>query len=124
MHYSWQLSKGNVRATDVPSLSGLSIEWDHGNESASRKAAGKMKQLFNMAYNASLTSNHIKGLAIDMTITWKGNLEVDVPGKQEAVTITTGPKNGAGNRELHQLGREFSVKKLVKDAPHWSHNGR
>ena len=124
MHYSWQLSKGNVRAKDVPSLQGLSIEWDHGDESVSRKAAGKMKQLFNMAYYASLTSNHIRGHAVDMTITWKGNLTVKIPGRHEAEVIRTGPRNGSGNRQLHQLGREFGVKKLVKDAPHWSHNGR
>lgn len=124
MHYSWQLSKGSVRAADVPSLSGLSIEWDHGDESVSRKAAGKMKQLFNMAYNASLTSNHIRGQAVDMTITWTGVLTVEVPGREEAEVIRTGPRNGAENRQLHQLGREFGVKKLVKDAPHWSHNGR
>lgn len=124
MHYSWQLSKGNVRAADVPSLSGLSIEWDHSDESASRKAAGKMKQLFNMAYNASLTSNHIRGHAVDMTITWKGDLTVEIPGRVEAEVIRSSPRNGAGNRQLHQLGREFGLKKLVKDAPHWSHNGR
>lgn len=125
MHYSWQVSKGKVRARDVPSLSGLSIEWDHGDEATSRKAAGVMKRLFNMAYYASLTSNHIRGHAVDMTISWKGNLIIKkVPGRSQPTTIVSGPRSGAGNRELHRIGREFGVLKLLKDKPHWSQNGR
>ena len=124
MHYSWKVSRGDIQPGDVPNLADLDIEWDHGNISESRKAAGEMVQLFNMAHIASLTSNHIQGLAIDMTITWKGDLVIEVPGQERKTYINTGPKNGADNRELHQAGRSFSVLKLLNDPPHWSHNGR
>lgn len=124
MHYSWKLSKGDIRASEVPSIAGLDIQWDHGNEEVSRKAAKEMVRLFNMAHIASLTSNHIRGKAIDMTITWKGELVIEVPGQVKPVVIRTGPRTGAGNKELHRVGRSFGVKKLRNDPPHWSHNGR
>jgi hypothetical protein len=124
MHYSWKVSRGDLRASEVPSVAGLDIQWDHGDEKASRKAAGEMVRLFNMAHIASLSSNHIRGTAIDMTISWKGDLIIEVPGKDNPAVIRTGPRTGAGNRQLHRIGRSFGVYKLLKDPPHWSHNGR
>ena len=126
MHYSWRLARGEIRASDIPSLAGLQIEWDHGDEKASRRAAQEMVQLFNMAHIASLSSNHIRGKAIDMTISWqgKGDLAIAVPGQAEPHTIRSIPRNGAKNRELHRIGAKYGVKKLLGDAPHWSHNGR
>lgn len=124
MHYSWRIAKMGLAPAQVPNISGLNIHWDHGNLAASQKGARQMVSLFNMAYNASVTSNHIKGLAIDMTITWKGDLTLKVPGQQDQVTIQSGPRNGAQNHQLHQVGREFGVKKLFKDKPHWSFNGK
>lgn len=123
MHYSWRVANKDIAPDRVPQIAGLNIQWDHGNLDASRKAARQMVRLFNMAYIASTTSNHISGQAIDMTITWKGTLAVKVPGREQA-EIVTGPRNGKKNRQLHRLGREFGIKKLLKDAPHWSHNGR
>lgn len=124
MHYSWCVSKGDVRPSEVPKKSGLDIEWDHGNLKESKKGASEMVRLFHMAYYASLTSNHIRGQAVDMTITWKGDLPIKVPGHDQPTIIRTGPCNGSGNRELHRIGREFGLHKLVKDPPHWSYNGK
>lgn len=124
MHYSWQVSKGDVRASEVPAVANLVIEWDHSNEEESRKGAREMVRKFNMAHNASLTSNHIRGKAIDMTISWKGDLVLEIPVLEKPLLIRTGPRTGAGNRDLHRAGRLFGIKKLVKDPPHWSHNGR
>lgn len=124
MHYSWKVARGDVSPDRVPSTAGLDIEWDHGDLRKSRNAAQQMVNLFNMAHIASLTSNHIRGTAIDMTITWTGELTLDVPGMEDQVTIRGGPRNGNRNRELHRIGSEFGVLKLWKDPPHWSHNGR
>jgi len=119
MHYSWKIAKGLIKPSDVPSIKGLNIIWDHGNETASRKAAKEMVRLFNMAFNASLTSNHIRGKAIDMTIKWTGELVLQVPGKSTVERISSGPKNGSSNRELHRIARKsFGVYKLLKDPPH------
>lgn len=124
MHYSWKVANGDVAPEKVPGIAGLNIEWDHRELSASRKGAREMKDLFNMAHLASLNSNHIRGNAIDMTITWNGRLSLHIPGRAGRVDIRSGPRDGSRNRELHRLGREFGVRKLLNDPPHWSANGR
>ena len=83
----------------------------------------EMVKLFSMAHVASLTSNHIIGKAIDMTMSWKGTLVVMRPAPT-LWRIETPPRNGQ-NRELHELGATlFDVHKLKSDPPHWSYNGR
>lgn len=124
MHYSWKLAKGQTKAASIPKLSGLDIEWDHGDEKTSQQAAQEMigPQGFDMDFIASLTSNHIKGLAIDMTISWNGELKIkDAKGKD--VTIKTSPRNGQ-NKELHTVGKSYGVVKHLTDRPHWSVDGK
>jgi hypothetical protein len=123
MHYSWKIVNGKIDPREVPKRNGLSIEWDHGNIQESRRAAEEMVNLFGMAHIASLTSNHIKGKAIDMTISWKDVLVVTQPAPLFA-KIESSPRTGQ-NRKLHELGATvFDVRKLVSDPPHWSYNGR
>lgn len=123
MHYSWKVAYGEIDPKDVPKHGNLNIEWDHGDLQKSRKAAEEMVNLFNMAYNASLTSNHIRGKAIDMNISWKGMLVITRPASL-LKRIESRPRTGQ-NRELHEIGATvFGVRKLVSDPPHWSHNGR
>ena len=57
-----------------------------------------------------------------MTITWAGTLKIaDAAGK--IVTITSTPRTGADNAELHAVGKSYGVIKLVADHPHWSDDG-
>ena len=123
MHYCWKVANGEIDPSAVPARPGLDIQWDHGTPGPSRRAARDMVNLFNMAHIASLTSNHIRGTAIDMTINWSGDLEIAVPGQASPTLIREGPRNGAQNRALHDVGRQYGVIKLVSDPPHWSHNG-
>ena len=125
MHYAWRLAHGQVVAADIPARAGVEIDWVHGDEKTSRAAAMEMVQLARMAHVASLTSNHTRGTAIDMTITWTGTLLLKLPGSGNLWEIPDRPRTGAGNAELHRLGAElFGVRKLTSDPPHWSHNGR
>lgn len=126
MHYAWKVAHGMVEPARVPPKPGVAIDWDHGDDKASRKAAQEMVTLAHMAFQASLTSNHTKGLAIDMDISWKGDLFLRVPGWGASLwKITSTPRTGAGNRDLHEAARDlFGVTKLASDAPHWSSNGR
>jgi hypothetical protein len=123
MHYSWRVSKGEVRARDVPAVGGLDITWDHGDEKASVQGASEMVRLFRMAHVASLTSNHIRGQAIDMNISWTGSIVLRPAGASAAVEVKAGPRNG-DNQQLQAIGAGFGVKKLRTDPPHWSYNGR
>lgn len=123
MHYSWRISHGSIHPTKVPRISGLRIDWDHGDVNKSRKAAREMVRLFRMAHIASTKSNHIYGKAIDMRITWRGNLQLRYPRSGWLWRISSKPRNG-NNKALHWIGGQYGVRKLVSDPPHWSHNGR
>ncbi|MDB5669789.1 MAG: hypothetical protein JWO25_748, partial [Alphaproteobacteria bacterium] len=81
----------------------------------------EMSDLFGIAFQPSLSSLHIEGRAIDMTITWKGTIEIkDKNGKKRPVGA---PQSGNTNTELHAIGANFGVRKLQSDPPHWSDNG-
>lgn len=45
------------------------------------------------------------------------------PGEGVGQSITTVPRNGAGNVALHGVGAGYGVLKLVADPPHWSDDG-
>lgn len=121
MHYAWKVANGTVKPADVPADPNADIDWDHGSDKASRAAAQEMVALFGIKYQPSLTSNHIKGEAIDMTITWTGPIAVtDAGGKDVEVDK---PRNGNDNDVLHTIGASYGVKKLSVDPPHWSSDG-
>lgn len=123
MRYAWDVSRGTLDPADVPPMPGVEIEWDHGDDEASRAAAAAMVDAFWLAHRPSLSSRHIEGRAIDMHITWTGTLSiVDAKGKTRKIGST--PRNGADNRALHAVGAGYGVRKLVSDAPHWSSDGR
>lgn len=123
MHYSWTVAYGETAPADVPPIAGVDIQWDHGDLDASRAAAMEMVKLFDMAYVAALRSNHIAGKAIDMTISWNGELVLRNPAPL-LTRIASRPWSGQ-NRELQDVAATtFDVRKLRTDPPHWSYNGR
>ena len=120
MNGSWVVSKGLKTAASMKAEPGCSIVWDHGDETTSRAAAKEMLDLFDIVFQPSLTSRHILGLAIDMTITWAGTLQVkDGAGKVVALPAPASPTNPT----LLALGASYGVLKLASDPPHWSDNG-
>jgi hypothetical protein len=121
MRCAWDISHGRLEPADVPTMPGVDIEWDHGDDAASIAAATEMVDYFWLAHRPSLNSRHIDGRAIDMHITWTGKLKI-VDGKGKTRTISA-PRNGAENRALHAVGASYGVRKLVTDAPHWSSDG-
>jgi len=127
-HWSWKISQGKVKAKDATAMADVDIEWDHGTEKASKAGAKEMVTGFGLAVPPkstvapSLTSNHISGKAVDMVITWKGEMSIkDKTGKTKKITYMS---NVNSNTALHNVGATYGVKKLTSDAPHWSHNGR
>jgi hypothetical protein len=128
-HWSWKIALGKCKASEVnPLLPEVDIQWNHGDDTESRKGAQQMVTGFGLAVppasvNApALTSNHIVGLAIDMEITWTGTITVKNKSNED-VRITF-MRDVNANRALHAVGESYGVKKLVTDAPHWSHDGR
>ena len=121
MHYSWRVSRGEVAPNRVPALAGLAIRWDHGDLAKSQQAAQAMSDLFGIAFQPSLTSLHIEGRAIDMTIGWTGTIQVR--DKTGALRAIGAPQSGDANPDLHAIGATYGVLKLISDPPHWSDNG-
>jgi hypothetical protein len=126
-HWSWMIALGKCQASEATSMPGVDILWDHGEAVASKQGAQEMVTGFGLAVPPrsinppALTSNHITGLAIDMEITWTGTISVkDKTAKDVAITFI--PDVNA-NANLHAVGASYGVRKLVTDAPHWSHDG-
>ena len=121
MHWSFKLSKGKAKAKDIPAIANCDINWVHSDEKDSQKAAKEMVDLFQIVFQPSLSSLHIRGLAVDMNISWTGTLSI-VDGKGVTREITT-PLSGASNTDLHKVGATYGVIKLLSDKPHWSSTG-
>ena len=127
-HWSWKISQGKCKPSDAKKMIGVDIEWDHGDLKASKSGALEMVNGFGLAVPPrstnppSLTSNHVSGKAIDMTIKWSGTIKVKKKdGTEQSVKFM---QNVNANTDLHKIGESYGVKKLKTDAPHWSFNGR
>jgi hypothetical protein len=120
MNACWRIAKGSLKPRDVPPIADCAIQWDHGSDAASRRGAQEMVDMFRIAFQPSVTSLHIKGRAIDMTIGWEGTIRVkDANGVSKSVGA---PRDGS-NKTLHAIGASYGVIKLASDPPHWSDNG-
>ncbi len=128
MHWSWKIVKGLSSGQDIPPMPGVSIIWWHGNLANSRRAALEMVNGYGIGHlrvAPALASRHTQRRAIDMKISWNGNLRIKKANGQ-SVTITSIPKNGA-NRDLISVGATYNVLHFhlpERDVPHWSTDGR
>ena len=131
MHYCHKVAHNKIspqQAQIETQKENIPINWIHTDSSGkysekiSRAKALEMVRAYGIAYPASLTSHHVRGNAIDITITWQSSFTIkDKAGKEH--TIDT-PKNGATNLELRKVGETYGVKRtLEKDPPHWSLEG-
>ena len=71
MHYAWKVGKLGAdpgTANAGCRSHGINIEWDHGNAEATKAAALALCEAFTLKCQPSLTSNHMGGKAIDITI--------------------------------------------------------
>lgn len=131
MYYCAQIARGNMTAAEVDKLDklGVDIKWDHGDDAKSKKAAQEMLDRFGIGTNPvgkPTSSNHTKGLAVDMNISWTGDLKIKKKDGTE-VTIKGAPRTGL-NKDLWDVGDSYGVKKYEKystgdDPPHWSSDG-
>jgi plastocyanin len=127
MHFSFEIAREGVDPASVPARAGVDIQWVHPDApgtpsaAASRNAAEKMVQGYGIAFKPALNSRHTEAHAIDMSISWVGDLVI-AKADGTSVTITSAPRDG-NNASLHQVGASFGVIKLATDPPHWSIDG-
>lgn len=115
MHWCCQVADGYLPAS-VPPMAGVDIDWTHGDDLGfAVQACRAMRYKYNIVHAPALDSNHVRGLAIDMTVSWRGGIVVrDAHGVDHFC------------REQHDLwsiGATYGVRKLPSDPPHWSQNG-
>lgn len=134
MHWAWKIVNQDVDPQTVPEREGIDIEWAHTDEagrySKEKSVAGAKAMvdgygLQNLKVAPALTSRHIQGDAIDMTISWEGTLTLK-NASGTSVSISTEPRTGM-NTELHAVGATYKVIKFkggAADKPHWSTDGR
>jgi len=128
MHWSWKIVKENYDASNIPAEPGVNINWWHEDQETSKSAAQEMVDGYginNLGVAPSLTSRHIEGKAIDMSISWSGDIKIKKNDGSEE-TITTSPNDGT-NSKLIEVGASYGVihfKDVEKDKPHWSTDGR
>jgi hypothetical protein len=127
-HWAWMISLGKCKASHAELRDSVGIQWDHGDEEASKKGAHELVVGFNLAVPPrstvapALASNHIHGNAIDMDIRWDGMLSVKK--KNGTISKIQYLSNTNMNWELHAVGKSYGVIKHINDDPHWSFNGR
>jgi hypothetical protein len=127
MYYSWQVGKVGMKADKVPKISGVDINWDHGDEKKSKAGAKEMFDAFGIAGVVAKPgkSNHLTGNAIDMNISWTGELKMK-DGNGKDVTISSKPTSER-NTDLQDVGATFGCKngaKTISEPWHWSTTGR
>lgn len=128
MHWSWKIVKENYNAQKVPSMAGVNIHWWHDDQDRSKKAAQEMVNSYSINHlkvPPSLSSHHTRRKAIDMRISWKGDLKIKQADGTEK-TITSTPRDET-NPDLIEVGKTYNVihfKNVEKDKPHWSIDGR
>lgn len=134
MHWAWRIVNQRYDPRTVPSRDGVDVRWDHADaegaydSAASVSAAREMVNGYGISrlqVAPSLTSRHIEGNAIDMTIGWQGDLTIEDASANQ-VLINSQPRDGM-NGDLHLVGASYGVVKFhggARDRPHWSNDGR
>jgi hypothetical protein len=127
MHFSFAIAREDADPARVPPRAGVDIQWVHrtstgGSDArASKEAAARMVEGYGIVFKPALNSRHTEGNAIDMSISWIGDLVI-AKADGTSVTITSAPRDG-NNASLQQVGSSYGVVKLVTDPPHWSVDG-
>jgi hypothetical protein len=124
MHYAWGVAHGQytpAQANDASRAHGIPIDWDHGDATTSRAAALAQADAFQMVTQAVLDSSHIRGLAIDVTIS---NLPASITIDGRTHAMARGASGRTADSSVAAIGRAMGV---IWGGPgddvHWSHNG-
>jgi hypothetical protein len=127
MHWSWKIVKDGQDPQAVPAMTGVDIEWWHGDLANSKAGAEEMVNGYgiqNLGVAPALNSRHIEGKAIDLAVTWNGNLKIKQKDGSEK-TISTTPRTSE-NADLIAIGKTYGLIHFdppAKDKNHWSTDG-
>lgn len=119
MHYCVKIANDQISPSKVPSLRGVNIIWDHGNEYKSVQAAQAMARAYGIVYPPSLNSRHVQGRAIDMVITSLRST-ISFRHRGEDILVEIGRDRPENNRRLWRVASDyFAINKSASDWVHW-----
>jgi len=127
MHWSWKIARQDFDPKQVPAKAGVDIEWWHGDAATSKKKAQEMVDGYgiqNLQVAPALNSRHTEGKAIDMQVSWTGDLKIKKKDGTVA-TITSTPRDST-NPDLIEVAKTYGVihfADVQKDKVHWSTDG-
>ena len=128
MYWAWRIAKQAFDPRRVPVMPRLDINWWHGEASRSVTAAQEMVEAFGingLREPPALTSHHNEGKAIDLRISWAGDLKIR-DGRGLERIITSVPRDET-NMELKAVGSSYGIFHAIdvdKEKVHWSVDGR
>lgn len=110
---------------EVPALDGVEINWVHAKDDAaftkSRAAAEQMVRAFALTAPPPPTSRLAGRRAMEMTITWDGNLKIEDANGQ---IKTLGAPQSNNNPGLIEVAATYGVIKVATEPPCWSEDGK
>lgn len=113
MHFCYAIAVKGADPASVPPMAGVLIDWVAGG----RAGAAAMNAAYGqVSPGASLTSNHIEGNAVDMSVVFPRATTID------GIAIPAG--DGNMSAALWSVGDAYGVHKLKTDHPHWSSTGK
>ncbi|MFO0858752.1 MAG: hypothetical protein U0640_15515 [Phycisphaerales bacterium] len=127
MRWCWKIVEKNHDAQTVPAKEGVDIDWWHGDQLKSVKAAKEMYDGYGLDTKAEPpeTSRHTEKKAIDMSITWTGSLTIKDKDDKDVV-ISSEPRNSS-NADLIKVAKTYGVIHFINaasDVNHWSTDGK
>lgn len=127
MHHCWMIKNKYLDPHAIARFPGVPIRWDHETDQESTDAAEKMCRTYHintLKIPPALKSRHTEGYAVDMNISWVGNLTIETFDKKKKI-ISDSPFTGM-NSSLKVVGAGYGVVKFLggsDDPPHWSIDG-
>ncbi len=122
-----------ARAADLQRLAeypDVPIKWSHPTEAQTKAGAEAMRAVGNYSVVAPPgKSNHIDGNALDMNVSWSGNISIKKKGAGVKTLINTDPRRfskseGLKNEQMIEVGRTYGVINYGGgDEIHWSKTG-
>jgi hypothetical protein len=128
MHWCWMIARKDQDAGKVPAMTGVDINWRHGDQATSKKKAEEMVDAYrmrNLKVAPALKSRHIEGKAVDAEITWTKTLTIR--NKDGSMRKIESEPRDSTNADLIAVAATYGVIHFIdapKDKVHWSTDGR
>ena len=124
MHYSWMIVNGKIAPSDIPTMDGVDIIWDHDQAEDAAQEMVDGYGIGRLHVAPALNSRHIDGRAIDTVLSWHGDIKIHF--KNGFIKTIKGEPRDSTHPDLIAAGASYGVihmKPASADKVHWSDDG-